>query len=432
MDMARAAVATAFSLAAGFCGAAGGLAFGLPHRRDWRVMTGTEKHMVMAKAGWACVWGLLPAYACYHSACWIGRVVAFGGRAERRGAGEGEGEDAEELGLAGWVWANLTLRNAWDLWMLCEAVFLAVFLVKLGLSRLEPPPGKTGSGPAMAGPARDELLGRMLDSTPDHDKVFPGWFGDCPFDQIGRQDVAEWLAWALFECRVPAALEDGERQQLDGIIATIEDRWAHTFSAGSGGVVSRRLALDPVVAVHRPLCMYGMVGCARRHLQQSIGKAGLGWTWHPATTAIRLGYWHRPPTGATPVGASRPSVVCLHGVGLGGEPFVHSLSGGDPNPDCVLATADCHVFAPEVPQVAYRIWPGAALTAEQMVAALRAMLDKHTAGAAAGVGAPRGATGPVVGGAIFIAQSFGTAVLGWVLRQAPELVYAALFLDPIC
>ena len=67
-----------------------------------------------------------------------------------------------------------------------------------------------------------------------------------------------------------------------------------------------------------------------------------------------------------------------------------------------------------------------------MVAALRAMLDKHT-GTGGGGGGVGGSAGPSGGGAaIFVGHSFGTAVVAWVVKQAPELVYAALFLDPIC
>ena len=82
-------------------------------------------------------------------------------------------------------------------------------------------------------------------------------------------------------------------------------RRGHAFPAGGGGVRSLRLALDPVIAVHRPLCIYGgeswltaavtvdspyrsckltrlciygVVEIGRMHLRRTIAKAG-SWSW---------------------------------------------------------------------------------------------------------------------------------------------------------
>ena len=82
------------------------------------------------------------------------------------------------------------------------------------------------------------------------------------------------------------------------------------------------------------------------------------------------------------------AVVIFHGIGIGGEPYAYGLSAGQPGclevshglqlqslwiipaaalsqPGCLEATADCHIFVPELPQLSYRLAPGKPLTAEQ-------------------------------------------------------------------
>eukprot|EP01052_Picozoa_sp_SAG31_P053606 SAG31_NODE_13830_length_843_cov_1.733871_1_plen_217_part_01 len=152
------------------------------------------------------------------------------------------------------------------------------------------------------------------------------------------------------------------------------------------------------------------------------------WKWHPANAKARLGYWHRPPVGATGSGW-RPAIVVLHGIGIGGDPYAFTLSRNTEAANFLQnAVEDCHIFCPELPQLSYRIAPGRPLTANQVVAAIREMLAKHT-GKVGGVGQQPPSA---VGAAIFIGQSFGTAVIAWVLKQAPDLVYACMFQDPIC
>ena len=43
----------------------------------------------------------------------------------------------------------------------------------------------------------------------------------------------------------------------------------------------------------------------------------------------------------------KQAVVICHGIGIGGEPYAYGLAGGS-DPHCLGATADCHIFCPEV------------------------------------------------------------------------------------
>ena len=60
---------------------------------------------------------------------------------------------------------------------------------------------------------------------------FSGWFYGAPFERIRRDNVVEYLAWALWS-RFPHGLTERERAQLEGIIQLLEAKYVFTFPQG--------------------------------------------------------------------------------------------------------------------------------------------------------------------------------------------------------
>ena len=83
-----------------------------------------------------------------------------------------------------------------------------------------------------------------------------GWFHFAPSNLIRRDNVVEWLLWALFSCHRDALVQDWE-DELRGYVDTIEQLLGRTLEEGSNKDVNCiKVSLDPVVSLHRPLLWY--------------------------------------------------------------------------------------------------------------------------------------------------------------------------------
>lgn len=80
-----------------------------------------------------------------------------------------------------------------------------------------------------------------------------GWFFSFVPDGIKRDNMIEWLLWALFGTRREGLLGRGDPglPAEDGELARAQDRggWDQT-------VRCMKVSLDPIDAVHRPLVWY--------------------------------------------------------------------------------------------------------------------------------------------------------------------------------
>ena len=130
-----------------------------------------------------------------------------------------------------------------------------------------------------------------------------------------------------------------------------------------------------------------------------------------------LHVWHKPPSSRS-FQATQPPIVLLPGIGLGVGGYLPLLlsmlhaSGAD-------ATAS--VFAVQLPHITVgRLGDRRMPDERAVVASISAMLARHQRS-----GAPPGAR--------FIAHSYGTFVLAWMLHDADarQLVRSALLLDPV-
>ena len=85
-----------------------------------------------------------------------------------------------------------------------------------------------------------------------------GWF--LPKNTIPkRDDVIDWLLWALFSGTRSDGLVEDHKEEIDGYIEEIEKNLGTRLELGTGtGVRSLRITLDPVTMLHRPLIWYSV------------------------------------------------------------------------------------------------------------------------------------------------------------------------------
>ena len=82
------------------------------------------------------------------------------------------------------------------------------------------------------------------------------WFLRAPGRRVLRDNVADWLLWALFSVRSTEVLEEWE-EELDSYISVMGDYVGYPIGRGSNlDMQCLRLTLDPVHTIHRPFIWY--------------------------------------------------------------------------------------------------------------------------------------------------------------------------------
>ena len=101
---------------------------------------------------------------------------------------------------------------------------------------------------------REALFHKCADTmTPES---ITGWFLRSPGRQIWRDNVVDWLLWALFSVRRSDAHPELE-DELDYYITVMGERVGYPLRPGSNPEMQcLRLTMDSVHMVHRPLVWY--------------------------------------------------------------------------------------------------------------------------------------------------------------------------------
>jgi hypothetical protein len=96
-------------------------------------------------------------------------------------------------------------------------------------------------------------------SLPSTDLLYPrGWFIPKNIPPR-RDDVIDWLLWALFSSSKEEIDLDDYREELEGYLREIEKYHDQPLAPGRSQkdqLQSMRITLDPVVMLHRPLIWY--------------------------------------------------------------------------------------------------------------------------------------------------------------------------------
>ena len=106
--------------------------------------------------------------------------------------------------------------------------------------------------PVLDNDGRANLFERCLERVKDAE--FPGeWILSS---DIKRDNVVEWMSWALFSSEV-GNLQSEWEEELEAMLRRVELETRTSFEPGyNPKAKSMRLTFDPVVMVHRPLSWY--------------------------------------------------------------------------------------------------------------------------------------------------------------------------------
>ncbi|KAJ3871472.1 hypothetical protein F5051DRAFT_362537 [Lentinula edodes] len=170
-----------------------------------------------------------------------------------------------------------------------------------------------------------------------------GWFTS---PNIKRQNVVEWILWALFSATPETAQESWE-EEIEEYVKKVEELLGMKLEQGRVDATSAlRLTLDPVKMVHRPLIWYLVVALV--DLITSLKLHLMGFTHYssnpsrifpprlfhifttPSPSATpHFSYWYLPHKSPT-----RDPIIFIHGIGIGLYPYLPFFQ------DLITATPD--------------------------------------------------------------------------------------------
>ncbi|RUS13533.1 Alpha/Beta hydrolase protein [Endogone sp. FLAS-F59071] len=288
---------------------------------------------------------------------------------------------------------------------------------------------------------RFEIFQNALATIDDVRTWLVGWFftngktNERPkFEEIRRENVAEWLAWAFWDSTLEVVLENPRHtHDLYEMLATVEKHYGVTFPPGyDEDICCIRLSLDPMNAIHRPFAFYAVIFTGTQLINALLRWCGLerygseskGYYWSNTFEmdikevwgkAIaqpyepeRIVYWHYKPQqrASTSAPRKRTPVVFIHGMGLGMISYIEWVLR--------LLSLDREIFLVELPYVSMRLVEDVP-TMQETVREIDQMLENH--------GHKQ---------AVFVGHSLGSAVVSWVLKNTPKKVAAVIMIDPIC
>ncbi|KAJ6500717.1 hypothetical protein C8R45DRAFT_78955 [Mycena sanguinolenta] len=229
----------------------------------------------------------------------------------------------------------------------CEASFYAIFFFRWRKFNKTTPP----LPPRLTRSQRRDLFNRSAAHiTPDH---FLGWFLP-PKSDIKRENVEEWILWAMFASTPEHASPEWD-EEIEEYILIAEKSLGRKLEPGRvPDVQSLRLSFDPIQALHRPLIWYiviaivnalssvmllslGFKHYAPRHPHfRTFPPRPLLYLFSKPGVTPHFPYWYRPPRASA---ESKNPILFLHGIGIGLFPYVpmlRQLLRADPTRSLVL------------------------------------------------------------------------------------------------
>ena len=185
--------------------------------------------------------------------------------------------------------ASPVLQTCFTLWSVAELIFL-VYEVYL-YSKIQCPT----TPPEISPSERDQLVSYALANIKDLPSTLSKWFMDCPFEDIDRESIFGWLAFAFYS-RHEDQLSSDEYEQIDSFIDKIEldYRLKGTIQKSTKRRIYMKHLLDPVRVIFRPLIFYfvtdtllnGIVASSLFYLRGyqfvQIGRLQLWTYFHPS------------------------------------------------------------------------------------------------------------------------------------------------------
>jgi hypothetical protein len=255
------------------------------------------------------------------------------------------------------------------------------------------------------------------------------WHLGAPAASLRRVNMQRFLAAHFLFCELHE-LDDAQRLELDAMLTAVEAATGRAFPPGEApSVRAMRVSMpsEPLQWVHFPLGVYAALRAVHAATHAAMRAAGFR---HCAAGQLR--YYYRPPQGAhTPARAPPPPpVVLLPGIGIGVAGYLPLVLGP-------LASDGAALFVVELPHVAAGRLEGVVHEEADVVASLVAMLRAHAAELSPPAGARDGDgddAAAVLPAARWVAHSYGSFVLSWLLRDhalASRVCASLLLLDPV-
>ncbi|QIW96089.1 hypothetical protein AMS68_001607 [Peltaster fructicola] len=226
-------------------------------------------------------------------------------------------------------YAHTPLLITLHIYCSAEAVFLLFFVLyyrpHMQIEAVHPPLRTKAQ--------RRQLFDKVHSEITNPAQFISGWFRGAKIEDIGREQLREFLNWSFWEGRATA--EDAE--ELDEYVRLSEE-YAGVELKEHGVARPLRLTLDPVEMDYRSLLWYGIImlldvvasvrfqTCGFEYHRTSWSSA---WVFPPTLAALstnkcspstHLSYWFRPHTSKT-----RHPILFLHGVGIGLQSYVDFL-----------------------------------------------------------------------------------------------------------
>lgn len=232
--------------------------------------------------------------------------------------------------------------------------------------------------------------------------------------EMRRDNVADYLGWSIYNER-PGDLDAAQRKVVASLVRKCERAMGVSLQPGrEGGLTPMLYTLEPMPDTHFPFAFYVAL-----QLGRSAVAAVLRYHKFERLRVGRLDYWcrHAVPSLRRPAPPTPTPMVLLHGV-MGVLPYAGMLREVAAMHEGAVLVPIFHHCSIEIEHLLQELHDP--YDSVELVAALRTMVAKH---APAGQGPPR---------ASFLSHSLGSGFLAAVLKQAPDLCTAALFIDPIC
>lgn len=329
-----------------------------------------------------------------------------------------------------------------ELWPVAEALFWTCFFLPYR-SCLQ----NAATHPALRSrKERRKLVNLVKAEVSEPERFIRGWFKGARIDDIGLQNVKEWLTWAFLD---RDWVDGKDEDEIEEYALEIEDMLGKDFRAERGAAEPLRLTIDPVNMLHRSLLWY-LVSCWCTNIgtsfwltrSQCVGVVDFiaylklqrsGFRFHrlplfcfwkmfpfrPVSLVTRyrspskhLSYWYRPHTSR-----SRLPVLFVHGIGIGLYPYINFLSeinfslgeDGEESDDQI------GVLAIEVMSISFRI-THSALGKEDMCAEIREIVEKHN-----------------YDRFVLVSHSYGSVISTFILadQHLRPKVASALLVDPV-
>lgn len=255
---------------------------------------------------------------------------------------------------------------------------------------------RPASHPAPLSPsARSDLFRRCMAHVSDPESYLRGWFLGADVDDVGRENVREFLLWAFFDLSEADAFasphRDAIEDELDTYIAIVEGRLGRTLRPGRGSAQSLRLTLDHIETAYRSLVWYVVILVVDHAAHVAMSWYGfhyyarapaaaantfpprplelLAWRRSPAPS---LGYWYHPHQS----GRDDLPVVFFHGIGIGLWTYVRFLT--DLRNASKPGANGCGrgVIAVEILPVSFRLTPPV-LSKADFLKEMASILDYH-------------------------------------------------------